>query len=78
MIHNLITNNVKVISTGYVENKIILDDGEEMLPAGYYFELEIDGEDFVVPVDEKAYRTIHNAIIIAGDIAPADDLSFVS
>lgn len=62
MLHNEITNKVQILSTGYSEGTVQLEDGEEILPSGYYMEVQIDNEDFVIPIDAMTYKGIHNAI----------------
>ena len=68
MLHNQITNEVKILSTGFSEMVIHLEDGEEMLPSGYYMEVQIDNEEFAIPIDEATYKGIHNAIANATEI----------
>lgn len=68
MLHNEITNEVKVLSTGFSEVIIQTEDGEEMLPSGYYMEVRIDNEEFVIPIDLSTYKGIHNAIANANEI----------
>lgn len=70
MLHNDITNDVRILTTGFSESSIKTDDGEEMLPSGYYMEIEVDGEQFVIPVDQTTYQTIHNAINSIADMSP--------
>lgn len=72
MIHNAISNDVRILSTGYAEESISLPDGEEMLPGGYYMELDIDGEEFVVAIDQRVYHALHNAIASLPDKSGED------
>jgi hypothetical protein len=56
-------DNVVLISTGYAEENIQLQDGEEILPGGYFMELGIDDDVFVVPVNQETYNAVHNSVV---------------
>jgi hypothetical protein len=68
MIRNEI-NNVRVTSVGYNEEVINLAEGDEALPGGFYMELEVDNDVFVVPVGAETVNAIQYAIKTSADMS---------
>lgn len=63
MIHNEITQDFKVVSTGYSEAQIETEDGDMILPPGYYMEVEVNGMEFVIPIEQTTFEGISNVLI---------------
>lgn len=61
-------DNTVLISTGFVEESIKLEDGEEILPGGYFMELGIDDNIFVVPINQETYNAVHNSVVTTTNI----------
>jgi hypothetical protein len=68
MIRNEI-NNVRVTSVGYNEELINLTDGDETLPGGFYMELEVENDVFVIPVAAETVNAIQYAIKTSADMS---------
>lgn len=66
MIRNEI-DNVRITSVGFSEPVVPADEGELILPGGFYMEIEVDEDAFVIPVTSDIVNAIQGAIKNSAD-----------
>lgn len=59
-----IEDEVLLKGVGHCDYTVKTEDGEDILPPGYYMELEIGDEEVIVPIDSQTYNSISNILEI--------------
>ena len=63
MFHQDIKDKVMITGMGFCDYTVKSEDGEDLLPPGYYLNLTINENEVAIPVDMKTNMRIQNALI---------------